>query len=129
MTRSQLIAKADAICEDSQSAFEEVGAELPEAKSEEAPDVAYSEALVGISTPAVKRFKALDPPASVHQAYEEYVAAQQRVHKYDVQALRAARAEHTGEYLAAREHRDNGQLERYELAREIGLKTCSASPG
>jgi hypothetical protein len=96
---------------------------------EEAPDVGYSEALVGISTPAVQRFTALNPPPSVRQPYERYVRAQQRVHKYDVQALHAARAEHDGEYLAARERRDNGQGERYELAREIGLKTCSASPG
>jgi Protein kinase domain len=129
LSRSELIAKADAICADSQSAFEEVRAEFPEAKGEEAPDVAYSEALVGISTPAVKRFVALDPPPSVRQAYGEYVQAQQQVNSYDVQALRAARAEHAGEYLAARERRDNGQRERYELAREIGLKTCSASPG
>jgi Protein kinase domain len=129
LSRAELIAKADAICADSQSAFEEVRGEFPEAKSEEAPDVAYSEALVGISTPAVKRFATLDPPPGVRQAYDEYVQAQRRVHGYDVQALNAARAEHTGEYLAARERRDNGQRERYELAREIGLKTCSASPG
>lgn len=129
LSRADLIASADAICADSQSSFEEVRAEFPEAALEEAPDVGYSEALVGISTPAVKRFAALDPPPSVRRPYEEYVQAQQRVHRYDVQALRAARSAHTGEYLAARERRDNGQRERYELAREIGLKTCSASPG
>ena len=129
LSKTELIARADAICADSQSSFEEVRAEFPEAALEEAPDVSYSEALVGISTPAVKRFTALNPPSSVRRPYEEYVQAQQRVHKYDVQALRAARAEHTSEYLAARERRDNGQRERYELAREIGLKTCSASPG
>jgi Protein kinase domain len=129
LSRADLIAKADAICADSQSSFEEVRAEFPEAKNEEVADVAYSEALVAISTPAVKRFEDLDPPPSVRHSYEQYVAAQRRVHKYDVQALRAARAEYSSEYLAARERRDNGQGERYELAREIGLKTCSASPG
>jgi hypothetical protein len=129
LTKSELIAKADAICEDSQTAFEEVRDEFPEARSEEFPDVAYSEALVGISTPAVKRFKALVPPASVEKPWGEYVRAQQEVHDYDVEALRAARAEHNAEYLAAREGRDNGQPERYELAREVGLNTCSASAG
>jgi hypothetical protein len=129
LSRTELIAKADTICTDSQSSFEEVRAEFPEAKNEEGPDVAYSEALVAISSPAVRRFEGLDPPSSVRRSYEQYVAAQRRVHKYDVQALHAARAEHSSEYLAARERRDNGQLERYELAREIGLKTCSASPG
>lgn len=129
LSRADLIARADAICADSQGSFEEVRAEFPEAKSEEVADVAYSEALVAISTPAVKRFEGLDPPPSVRRSYEQYVAAQRRVHEYDLQALRAARAEHSGEYLAARERRDNEQRERYELAREIGLKTCSASPG
>jgi hypothetical protein len=129
LSRAELIDRADAICADSQGSFEEVRAEFPQAKNEESPDVAYSEALVAISGPAVKRFAAIDPPASVRRSYEQYVAAQQRVHKYDVQALRAARAEHLGEYLAARERRDNGQQERYELARAVGLKTCSASPG
>jgi hypothetical protein len=129
LTKSKLIAKADAICSDSQSSFEGVRAEFPEAKAEEVPDIAYSEALVDISTPAVSRFKALDPPASVRKPYEEYVQAQQRVHEYDVQALRAARAEHLGAYLAARERRNNEQPERYDLARAIGLKICSLSPG
>jgi Protein kinase domain len=129
LSRADLIANADAICADSQSSFEEVRAEFPEAKSEEVADVAYSEALVAISSPAVKRFEGLDPPPSVRRSYERYVEAQRRVRRYDAQALRAARAEHGSEYLAARERRDNGQRERFELAREIGLKTCSASPG
>jgi hypothetical protein len=129
LTKSELIAKADAICADSQSSFEEARSEFPEAKEEEIPDVSYSAALVAISTPAVKRFEALDPPAGVRKPFEEYVQAQQRVHKYDVQALRAARAEHTSEYMAARERRDNEQPKRYELARQIGLETCSLSPG
>jgi Protein kinase domain len=129
LAKSELITKADAICEDSQTSFEEVRSEFPEAKSEESPDIAYSEALVGISTPAVKQFKALVPPASLEKTWKKYVSAQQEVHAYDVEALRAARAAHSAEYLAAREGRDNGQLERYELAREIGLKTCSLSRG
>jgi len=129
LSRSELIAQADSICAGSQASFEAVRAEFPEAKTEEAPDVAYSEALVAISTPAVKRFAALRPPPSVRRPWREYVQAQQRVHKYDVQALRAARAEHAGEYLAARERRDDEAPERYDLARQIGLKTCSATPG
>jgi hypothetical protein len=129
LRKSELIAKGDAICAESQRAFEEARAEFPEAKAEEAPDVAYSETLVGISTPAVARFEALDPPPSAGKAYEEYVRAQRRVHAYDVQALRAARAGHASEYLAARERRDNEQGRRYRLAREIGFKTCSATPG
>jgi hypothetical protein len=129
LTRAELIAKADAVCRDSQAAFGKARFEFFAARNEDVPDVAYSEALVGISTPAVKRLKALDPPANVRRSYEEYVQAQQRVHRYDVQALRAARSGDSGEYVAARERRDSEQRQRYELAREVGLRTCSASPG
>jgi serine/threonine protein kinase len=128
LTKSQLIEEADEICEDSQTSFAEARVEFPEAKSEEFPDVAYSEALVGISTPAVKRFKALNPPSSLEKSWGAYVHAQQEVHGYDVEALRAARAEHAGEYLAARERRDNSALERHKMAREIGLEVCSPRP-
>jgi Protein kinase domain len=128
LERSELIAEADEVCAASQQAFKEVRAEFPEAKTEEFPDVAYSEALVAISTPGVKGLEALEAPAGVREPYGEYVRAQQRVHMYDVQALRAANAGHTSEYLFARERRDNGARQRYELAREIGLKTCSPNP-
>ncbi|HEX3323511.1 MAG TPA: serine/threonine-protein kinase [Solirubrobacterales bacterium] len=128
LSRSELIAKADAICADSQNAFKQVKGEFPEASAEEVADVPYSEALVGISTPAVKRFGKLVAPVSVRQPFERYVQAQQRVHRYDVQALRAARAGHEDEYRAARERRDNEQPERHRLAAEIGLRVCSVSP-
>ncbi len=129
LSRGALIAKADAICADSQRSFEEARAEFPGAKGEEAPDLAYSEALVAISSPALKRFRALEPPPSVRRPYERYVQAQKRVHEYDLEALRASRNEHTGEYLAARERRDNEARERYDLARKIGFRICSANPG
>ena len=48
--------------------------------------------------------------------------------RYDRQALEAAEAEDATAYLAARERRDAGQLERYELARQVGLKKCSLKP-
>jgi serine/threonine-protein kinase len=126
LSEAQLIARADAICTDSQSTYKAALAEFP--AGETTADVAYSERLVGISTPAVKRFRALDPPAGVRTAYEKYVRAQQRVHTYDVEALEAAKRGDTTAYLQARQDRDEEQPERYELAREIGLETCSASP-
>ncbi len=101
-------------------------AEFPQGES--TADVSYSERLVGISTPAVKRFEALAPPPSVAGAYEKYVRAQQRVHAYDVEALEAAKREDTTAYLRAREKRDEEQPERHALAQEIGFKVCSASP-
>ncbi len=129
LSKSELIRRADEICADSQSSFRQVREEFPEAKQEETPDVPYSERLVGISTPAVKKLGALDPPGSVRVAYEKYAQAQARVEAYDRQALQAAKSGDASAYVRARELRDNEQLLRYELAQEIGLEVCSASAG
>jgi len=44
-------------------------------------------------------------------------------------ALEAARVGDVAGVEAAREARDAEDTERYELAREVGLKVCSANPG
>ena len=124
LSNSQLIAKADAICEDSQNAYREVR----DAEKETAPDVAYSAELVAISTRAVRRFNALTPAVGLRRPYREYARAQDRVKAYDRQALEAAQAGDAAAYAAAREKRDDEQRERYELARDLDLKQCSLSP-
>jgi hypothetical protein len=121
--RAELIRRADAICEDSQNTYKSVRSQF----SEENPDVAYSATLVGISTPAVDRFRKLEPPAAMAANWGRYLAAQERVGDYDRAALRAAKAEDEGAYDAAREERDGEQAERYDLARALGLQKCSAT--
>jgi hypothetical protein len=125
LTRSELIAKADAICETSQSTYGSVRSQ----ELEEVPDVAYATTLTGISRRGVERLQRLDAPASVEPAFEQYVRAQERVMRYDRQALQAAEAGDASAYVAARERRDGEQAERYDLAREVGLEQCSASRG
>jgi serine/threonine protein kinase len=126
LSREELIAAADAICADSQATYKDALARFP--GGETTADPVYSRELVGISTPAVKRFNSLSPPPGLSADYEKYVQAQERVKAYDREALRAANAGDTAAYLAARERRNAEQSERYRLAREIGLKTCSLSP-
>jgi hypothetical protein len=124
LSRSEMIRRADAICEDSQNTYKGVYSSF----NEENPDVAYSATLVGISTPAVDRFRKLVPPPGMAAAWGRYLAAQEQVGEYDREALRAAKAEDASAYRAAREKRDEGQPQRYELARQLGLQMCSASP-
>jgi protein kinase-like protein len=125
LSKSELIAKADAICADSKETYKGV---FSPAK-EESPDAAYSQVLVGISTRAVGRFRALTPPPVVASKYDEYLEAQERVKRYDQQALEAAKAGNANAYLAARERRDREAGDRYRLARQIGLQECSPNPG
>jgi len=124
LTRTQLIAKGDAICEDSRETYRGVF----DPQKEESPDVAYSQILVGISTRAVGRMRALKPPAGLEREYDEYLRAQERVKRYDQDALAAAKAGDAAAYLKARERRDAEARERYDLAREIGFEVCSANP-
>jgi hypothetical protein len=125
LSKSALIAKADAICADSKAAYKATLDEFPNGESE--PDPAYSKILMEISTRAVRRFNSLDPPATVGKPFSAYVKAQERVKTYDRQALRAAEAGETAAYLAARESRDNEAGERYDLARAVGLQECSTN--
>jgi serine/threonine protein kinase len=127
LSKSELIVKADAICETSQSTYTDIHS----AELEEVPDVPYATTLVGISTSGVERFRRLEPraPASVEPAFQKYVRAQEQVMRYDRQALEAAQAGNAAAYVAARERRDAEQAERYDLARAIGLEQCSLKRG
>jgi serine/threonine protein kinase len=127
LTRSELVVQADAICETSQSTYEGVRSK----ELEEVPNVEYATTLSGISRRGVERFHQLEPkaPPSVEPAFAKYVQAQERVMRYDRQALEAAEAEDANAYVAARERRDAEADERYELAREVGLRVCSPNRG
>jgi hypothetical protein len=125
LTKSELIHRADAICEASQNSYKSVfSAEL-----EESPDVAYATTLAGISQRAVLRFRKLDPPPNLQAAFKDYVKAQELVMLNDRQALTAAEAGDASAYIAARKRRDAEAGKRYDLAREVGLEKCSTSRG
>lgn len=127
MSEPALIAKADAICADSKATYKATRKEFSNGESE--PDPTYSKILTEISTSAVRRFNALNPPAAMRGPFDEYVKAQERVKAYDREALRAAEAGEPAAYLAARESRDNETEERYDLARAVGLNECSTDKG
>ncbi len=121
---SQLIARGDRICTDSQEAFREVRAVFPNGENE--PSVEYSEALVAISKKAVRRFDALDPPAKASRPYAAYVKSQREVAGWDRDALRAAEIGDEIAYREARESRNGTQGERQTLAEEVGFHVCSS---
>jgi hypothetical protein len=124
LTREALIAKADAICADSQRRYKAIR----ELESEMSVDVPYAESLVRFATSRVRGLRELRPPPGLAEAYGKYVAAQKRVLATDKAALAAARDEDVAGVEAARAQRDAEDAERYDLAREIGLRECSANP-
>ena len=121
LTRSQLIAKADAVCAESQRRYLEVR----DLESEYATDVPYAEALVRTARSRIEGLRQLKPPAGVAKPYREYVKAQERVYDTDVAALKAARGDDAAGVEAARNERDSEDELREGLAREIGFAVCS----
>jgi len=121
LTRSQLIAQADAICATSQGRY----VEIRNLESEFSADALYAEELVEIARPRIRGLRKLEPPPSVAKPYREYVKEQERVLDTDEAAVRAARQGDSAGVEAARSDRDSGDLKREELAREIGFEVCS----
>ncbi len=121
LTRSQLIAKADAICKDSQRRY----TEIRDLESEYSTDVPYAEALARTARTRVRELRRLTPPRGLAGPYEEYVEAQKRVYTTDKQALAAARQGDAAGVEAARDQRDAEDAMRESLAQKIGFNVCS----
>ncbi|MET0305443.1 MAG: serine/threonine-protein kinase [Solirubrobacterales bacterium] len=121
LSRSQLIAKADAICGESQRRY----TEIRDLESEYSTDVPYAEALARTARTRVRELRGLTPPQGLAGPYEEYVEAQKRVYATDKQALAAARKGDAAGVEAARNQRDAEDALRERLAREIGFTVCS----
>lgn len=121
LPQSQLIARADAICKDSQRRY----LEIRDLESEHSADVPYAEALARFARQRVRGLRKLTPPPRLAGAYEKYVEAQERVYATDKQALVATRNEDVAGVEAARDQRDAEDALRESLARKIGFNVCS----
>jgi hypothetical protein len=125
LTAAALIGRGDAICEDSRRTYLGYRDEFPNGERE--PSVGYARLLAGISSRAVRRFEELVPPPALEKPYERYSRSQEQVHRWDLDALQAARAGDEAAYLQAREDRNETEPERQRLAEAVGFKVCSNS--
>jgi Protein kinase domain len=125
LTRSELIAKADAVCARSKDRY----GSIRDAELEYSADVDYGRALVEMAETRISALRTLKPPARIADAYDRYVGAQERVLASDRQALAAARRGDSDGVAAARDRRDSEDQLREELARRIGFGVCSVRQG
>jgi serine/threonine protein kinase len=124
---SQLIQQADAVCVTAQSAYKQARSDFPAARTEEVPDVAYSERLVENSSRMVEEFQSLVPPKSKAEEYGEYLESQEEVAQWDRDALAAAKANDASAYQEARDDRNDTEDNRTRMAEAIGFTVCSGS--
>ncbi|HEX5762145.1 MAG TPA: serine/threonine-protein kinase [Solirubrobacterales bacterium] len=125
LTQPELIARADAVCEESKRRYLQVR----DVESEYATDVPYAEALVRFARARVRGLRKLTPPRRLADTYREYVEAQERVLVTDREAAAAARQDDPAGVEAARNQRDSEDELRERLARQIGFETCSIRQG
>jgi len=123
LTKAELVRKGDEICADSQTTYKSYLGRFP--GGEEEADPVYSRLLVTISSKAVRRFRALDPPPALEQPLDAYVNAQEEVAGWDRDALSAAEAGDAAAYAKARESREATKEERERLADVVGFEVCS----
>jgi hypothetical protein len=136
LARSELIARADAVCVAGQRDYEAISKKAyPDPRhtsvpnpTERLPNVEYSENVVELAKRLVRRLSSLAPPPQLRKGYEAYVAAVKEVEQLAEQALQASVEDNGGAYYKARKTRDAGALERANLAEAVGLKKCSPNP-
>jgi hypothetical protein len=131
----RLIAKADAICANGLRATKRVEEDFgsnPAVNLKHNVDyaqsqrqISYAQALLDISMSKVERLSALQPPASMRDAYEKYVDGERQIYYADLKAVHAAHSVHTGEYSAALTRHRNEQERNVDRADEIGLVECA----
>jgi Protein kinase domain len=127
LTTSQLVAKGDEICTRSQDAYKQTRAELPEASSEETPDVEYARQLVANSSRQVREMEALVPPKSKQDEFEEYLESRREVAQWDKDALQAAQQGDALAYREAYDNRNDTEDNRKRMSEAIGFTVCSGS--
>jgi hypothetical protein len=128
MKKEQFIRKGDAACVRAQNSFLEANAAF---NAGQLSDLEFARSRFQNSKRTLRTLSALEPraPISVRGTFREYVAAIDRVHEYDRQALDAARKGDTAGIDTANAKNLSEQSARHELAQQIGFRQCSKNRG
>jgi serine/threonine protein kinase len=127
LKKEQFISKADAHCVRTQEDFQNDNAQF---QSGQLDDLGFARNRFENSGGHLRRLRKLErrAPISVRATFRRYVAAIERVHEYDREALAAARKGDLAGIDAANAKNLGEQGQRYELARQIGFVECSKNP-
>lgn len=122
LSRAELIARGDEICERAHDAFVDLQAEPPQTAGE-AEDL--TDRLVGIAGDERDEVDELDGPDDLDELVDRYIDAREE----GIDALEAGRdaaeADDADAYAEAQAEVASAQSDRRRLAREIGFRECS----
>ncbi len=126
LTKSQLIAKGDAICKDARDRFAELQGSPPTTPEETAT---FTQKLLDITESEVSQLRALNAPSDVKPALDRYVKAMDKNVDVLKQGLRAAQQSDATAYAQAQAKAVKDQVKRLQYAQAVGFKECSRPAG
>jgi len=126
LSKSELIAKGDAICKDAHDRFAELQGSPPTTPEESAT---FTQGLIDITESEISQLRALNAPASVKPALDNYLKALDKNVAVLKQGLAAAQNSDATAYAKAQAKAVKDQVERLQLAQAVGFKECSRPAG
>jgi hypothetical protein len=126
LSKSELIAKGDAICKDAHDRFAELQGSPPTTAEETAT---FTQRLIDITESEVSQLRALNPPSSVKPSLDQYLSAMDKNVAVLKQGLNAAQQSDATAYAQAQAKAVQDQVKRLQFAQAVGFKECSRPAG
>ena len=126
VSATELAQKADAICRDEQSKFDQIQAHPP-ANASIAAD--QTKELIGVTDAATSDLRDLEPPDSLSGPYDAYLESRDAAADQMRRGQDAAESQDSTGYSAAQTAVAKNAPRRKKLAAAVGLKVCGTSPG
>lgn len=120
LTKTELVAQADAICEDMQKKIDEI----PSPESIEDLESAISQQIT-ISGPAIEELQALTPPEDLASDYETWTSKLEQMQDGTEKVRDAAASGSQSDVEAIIEEVDTVNKEADEIGKQIGFKVCA----
>ncbi len=123
LSEQEFVQQGDEICRTAQQQVAEVQGNPPTSRQESAR---FAGNLIEVFEDEVSQLEGLEPPAERRDAYDRYLDARREAIDLLEQGRQAAEENDPQGYADAQAEVAGGQVKRAELARESGLRECSA---
>lgn len=118
----EFVQRGDEICRSAQQQVTELRREPPSTPRQSAR---FTEQLIGVFEQEVSELEVLEPPADRAAAFDRYLEAREEAIAFLEEGLAAAEREDAEGYAEAQADVAAGQVERAELAQQVGFSECS----
>jgi hypothetical protein len=126
LSKPELIAKGDAICQQARDQFAQLQ-QTPPTTPESA--ASFAQKLIAIQQTQLDQLRDLRAPSSLQSSLDDYLKALEKNIAILKQGLKAAQQSDATGYAKAQAKAVREQVQRLELARAVGFKECSRPAG